>query len=84
MFTRVVGGQVRPLSARLVLEAWYQLCEATVGHRTRFHDLRHAFVSRALAQGVHLVAVSRYVGHSDVGITANTYGHLELTAPGLT
>lgn len=83
VFTRVVDGEVRPLSARLVLDAWYRVSEAAIGRRVRFHDLRHAFVSRALAHGVPLVAVSRYVGHSSVAITANVYGHLELTAPGL-
>lgn len=42
---------------------------------TRFHDLRHTFVSRALAAGANLRAVSEMVGHHDPGFTARRYAH---------
>lgn len=44
--------------------------------RPRIHDLRHSHASWLLAAGVPLVAVSKRLGHADVGITANTYAHL--------
>jgi integrase len=40
------------------------------------HDLRHAAVSLMLAQGIPLAVVSKLVGHSQVSLTADTYGHL--------
>ena len=45
------------------------------------HDLRHFYASTALAGGVSLVEVSRWLGHSSIAITADTYGHLTVDAP---
>lgn len=41
----------------------------------RFHDLRHTAISVMLKRGVPVVEVARYVGHSKVSITLDTYGH---------
>src|SRR5690606_14031481 len=49
--------------------------EAKLPEGTRFHDLRHTFVSRALAAGANLRAVSEMVGHHDPGFTARRYAH---------
>jgi integrase len=38
-----------------------------------WHDLRHGFASRLADAGVDLLVISRLLGHSGVGITANTY-----------
>jgi len=48
---------------------------AKLPERTRFHDLRHTFVSRALAAGANLRAISDMVGHHDPGFTARRYAH---------
>lgn len=45
--------------------------------RLRFHDLRHSCASLLLASGVPLKQIQEWLGHSDFGITANTYAHLE-------
>ena len=42
----------------------------------RYHDLRHAAASLAIASGVELKAVSGMLGHATIAITADTYGHL--------
>lgn len=42
----------------------------------RIHDLRHSFVSNAILNGIDIVSVSKYVGHSDIERTLNTYSHL--------
>ena len=42
----------------------------------RMHDLRHTAASLAIAGGVELKAVSGMLGHSNIAITADTYGHL--------
>jgi len=44
--------------------------------KIRFHDLRHTCASLMLQAGVTIVAVSRILGHADVRITLDRYGHL--------
>jgi integrase len=41
-----------------------------------FHDLRHAFASRAAHRGVAVNVLSEVVGHSHVGVTQKVYVHL--------
>jgi len=45
------------------------------------HDLRHYFASTAIADGVPILEVSRWLGHRSIQITADTYGHM---TPGAT
>jgi integrase len=40
------------------------------------HECRHTFASFAIAAGLNIKQVSTYMGHADVKITLNTYGHL--------
>lgn len=42
----------------------------------RPHDLRHTAATLLLAQGVHPKIVSERLGHSQVGITLDTYSHV--------
>lgn len=42
----------------------------------RFHDLRHTCASLLIHEGMHVVAVSRFIGHSAIQITVDRYGHL--------
>lgn len=41
----------------------------------RLHDLRHTSASLLIAQGVHAKIISERLGHSDISVTMNTYGH---------
>lgn len=43
---------------------------------TGVHSLRHTFASRLFAKGVDVKTVSELLGHSDIGITYDTYIHL--------
>jgi integrase len=43
---------------------------------TRFHDLRHSCATFLIAQGVHPRVVMEILGHSQIGITMDTYGHV--------
>ncbi|MBP5631362.1 MAG: site-specific integrase [Clostridia bacterium] len=45
--------------------------------RIRFHDLRHTFASLLLNNNKPLIEVSNFLGHSDIGTTANIYAHLD-------
>lgn len=46
----------------------------------RFHDLRHTHASLMLKQGIHPKIASERLGHSNIGITLDTYSHV---MPGL-
>ena len=43
-----------------------------------FHDLRHTTVTLLMKAGASLAHASRLVGHSDVRITSDVYGHLDV------
>jgi integrase len=59
-----VGRRLR----RLLLDAGLPL--------VRFHDLRHSAASLLLAQGVAPRVVMDVLGHSQMGVTMNTYSHV--------
>jgi integrase len=42
----------------------------------RFHDLRHSCATLLIAQGVHPRVVMEMLGHSQISVTMNTYGHV--------
>jgi len=44
--------------------------------RIRFHDLRHTHAALMVANGEYPTFIQRQMGHSDIGVTLNTYGHL--------
>lgn len=43
----------------------------------RFYDLRHSCASLLLAQGVPMKMIQDWLGHSDMGTTANIYSHID-------
>ena len=45
-------------------------------HGLRFHDLRHTAASLMIAAGAHPKAISERLGHADIRITMNRYGHM--------
>ena len=49
---------------------------AGLAEDTTFHDLRHTFASTALAEGVPISEVSRWLGHKSITTTVDLYGHL--------
>ena len=42
----------------------------------RIHDLRHSFASMCINKGVEIQIISEYMGHENISITWDTYGHL--------
>ncbi len=41
-----------------------------------FHEGRHTFASMMIAAGVNAKALSTYMGHANISITIDRYGHL--------
>jgi integrase len=54
---------------------WNRFTERTGVRHIRLHDLRHTSATLLIAQGVHAKIISERLGHSDIKITMNTYGH---------
>jgi integrase len=44
--------------------------------RITMHECRHTFASLMIAAGVNAKALSTYMGHANIGITMDRYGHL--------
>lgn len=72
--------QGRPLMHRNVFREFKRLLRKADLPDIRFHDLRHTNATLMLGQGVHPKVVQERLGHSQVGITLNTYSHV---LPGL-
>lgn len=65
-----------PLNSSNVTNRLKELLERLELPHQRFHDLRHLTASLLLAQGVDIFTVKEILGHSQISLTANTYGHL--------
>ena len=44
--------------------------------RITFHECRHTYASLMIAAGVNAKALSTYMGHANISITLDRYGHL--------
>jgi len=44
----------------------------------RFHDLRHSCASMLIANGFNLKDVQDWLGHANISMTADIYGHLDM------
>lgn len=51
------------------------MCKSGV-KQIRVHDLRHSHVAYLINQGVQPLIIKERLGHRDIKITLNTYGHL--------
>ncbi len=73
VFTNEVGRHIQANNLRL---RSFQPLLAQVGLAVRFHDLRHSCATLLLLAGVHVKVVSEMLGHSNIGLTLDTYSHV--------
>lgn len=66
----------QPMNSRAPYGQFRRVLETAGLRPQRFHDLRHCCATLLLVQGVHPRLVMETLGHSDVGITLNTYSHV--------
>jgi integrase len=70
VFTREDSSELHPAA---VTAGFHRLVRDADLPPVRLHDLRHGAATLALAGGTHLKVVSEMLGHSSIGITADTY-----------
>jgi integrase len=70
VFTHEDGSQLHP---DYVSDTFQRIAEEAGLPPIRLHDLRHTAASLALQAGVPMKVVSEQLGHSSLGITADTY-----------
>lgn len=68
-----------PYSPDYISERFSNLLKKHGLPHIRFHELRHSCASLLLNNGCNLKDVQEWMGHSDVQMTANIYGHLDNT-----
>ena len=69
-------GGLEPLSPTSITRNFDNAIKMAKLPHYRIHDLRHSFISNAILNGIDVVTVSKYVGHSNVEMTLNRYSHL--------
>lgn len=68
----------RPFSPDYVSERFSNLLKRHGLPHIRFHELRHSCASLLINQGFNLKDVQEWMGHADIKMTANIYGHLDV------
>ena len=80
VFVRPDGRQLHPFND---VSARFSAHVGTSGlPRIRLHDVRHAYATIALSNGVPITVVSRRLGHASVSITLDVYSHCMPTDDG--
>jgi len=73
VFTTAAGG---PLDGTTISKQFHHHLERAGLAQRRFHDLRHSCATLLLVQGVSPRVVMEVLGHSQIGLTMNTYSHV--------
>jgi integrase len=68
----------RPLHFSTVNHQFHRELERLDIEPRRHYDLRHTTASLLIDQGAELRDIMEQLGHSQIGLTANTYGHIFL------
>jgi integrase len=76
------GPRLSEQAALTVREVTLDRAAGTAAPRSGTHDLRHTFASTALAEGVPISEVSRWLGHRSITAIVDLYGHLVPEASG--
>lgn len=65
-----------PVTARAVQKKLQHQIEKAGVLPIRVHDFRHSHVAFLINEGVDMLLIKERLGHKDIRITMNTYGHL--------
>lgn len=70
------GADGCPLAARSISDRADDAWKAAGLDRITLHEARHTYASLMIAAGVNAKALSTYMGHANISITMDRYGHL--------
>ncbi len=73
VFCNIYGGYLDPAHLR---QRFDKLLKEAGLPDVRFHDLRHSAATILLSMGVHPKVVQEILGHSQIGMTMDTYSHV--------
>jgi hypothetical protein len=65
-----------PVDPRRVIERVDAAWKAAGLERITLHECRHTFASLMIAAGVNAKALQTFMGHANIGVTLDRYGHL--------
>lgn len=70
-----VFGDVDPIASSTIRDRNNKNSEKAGIKRIRIHDFRHSCVSLLIDKGANITLVAKYMGHSKIDETLNTYAH---------
>lgn len=68
--------RIFPIVPEAVQHKLKRECEKSGVKKIRVHDIRHSHVAYLIHQGVEPLIIKERLGHRDIKMTLNTYGHL--------
>lgn len=71
-----VFGDELPFKETTIQRRKNKYCEIAGVKQIRIHDFRHSCASFLIQNGASIVLVSKYLGHSKISVTLDTYTHL--------
>ena len=69
-------GDIDPISSSTVRERKKRNAELAKIKEIRIHDFRHSCASLLIDSGANITLVAKYLGHSKIDETLNTYSHM--------
>ena len=74
--TWFVFGNSLPFRETTIQKKKNDYCKKAKLKQIRVHDFRHSCASLLINKGATIALVSKYLGHSDITMTLNTYTHM--------
>jgi site-specific recombinase XerD len=67
----------KPISPNYLTRTFDKIIKESSLPKIRLHDLRHSTASNLLANGISVVEVQHFLGHSQPSTTLNFYSHVD-------
>lgn len=80
LIIHIVAGDAFPISSNALFNRKNRNCELAELPQIRLHDFRHSCASLLINSGANVTVVAKYLGHTKIEETLNTYMHLFSTA----
>lgn len=71
-----IFGNAMPFPESTIKKRKNEYCKKAEVQQIRIHDFRHSCASLLINQGASIALVSKWLGHSKISTTLNTYTHL--------